>query len=256
LYKIFTRSHKKNRGMASILGTIIFIGILFSAIIPMTLVMKQADNVYTINIHEREAADEDRADEALLVYAWPNEPDNGLLNINLRNTGIIEVEVIRIWVKDKPYNMSRTVNPSKTDQFTLSDLPTTPGEYEVRVLTSRGNVFQQSDNSLYYTNGVWSTPDFGITVYITNNQGRYQIQVDCLEESCPYYQEWETGFTEHIDVIKTFYVDSYLHTYRVKVYKRFGSVWTNIIEGDGYIDVTFNWPIDPPLEYVYVNGGT
>ena len=37
---------RKRRGVASILGTIIFIGIMFTAIIPMYLVMKQADTLY------------------------------------------------------------------------------------------------------------------------------------------------------------------------------------------------------------------
>ena len=39
-------SRKRRRGTASILGTIIFIGILFSSVIPMYLVMRQADTIY------------------------------------------------------------------------------------------------------------------------------------------------------------------------------------------------------------------
>ena len=39
-------------GVSTILGTIIFIGVLFSAIIPMQLVMKQADNIALQKIHE------------------------------------------------------------------------------------------------------------------------------------------------------------------------------------------------------------
>ena len=49
--------HTKNtlylkKGVSTILGTLIFMGIIFSAYIPMTLVMKQADNIYEQEIHE------------------------------------------------------------------------------------------------------------------------------------------------------------------------------------------------------------
>ncbi len=38
--------YRKKRGVSTILGTLIFVGIIFSAYVPMTLVMKQVDNIY------------------------------------------------------------------------------------------------------------------------------------------------------------------------------------------------------------------
>lgn len=45
----YTTSHK--RGVSKILGTLFFVGILFSVYFPMTLVMKQADNIYERKLH-------------------------------------------------------------------------------------------------------------------------------------------------------------------------------------------------------------
>ena len=45
---------KKRKGVSTILGTLIFIGILFTSVIPMLLVMKQADTIYTKKIHDLE----------------------------------------------------------------------------------------------------------------------------------------------------------------------------------------------------------
>ena len=56
-----TMCRKKRLGISSILGTIIFVGILFSVYVPMTLVMKQADNIYERKIHEAKIGDFDKA---------------------------------------------------------------------------------------------------------------------------------------------------------------------------------------------------
>ena len=61
-------SSEKGRGVSTILGTLIFIGILFTSVIPMMLVMKQADTIYTKKIHELEIKDDEKVREELIVY--------------------------------------------------------------------------------------------------------------------------------------------------------------------------------------------
>ena len=59
---------KKKKGVSTILGTLIFIGILFTSVIPMMLVMKQADTIFTKKVHEMEAIDDEKAREKLTSY--------------------------------------------------------------------------------------------------------------------------------------------------------------------------------------------
>ena len=51
----------KRKGASTILGVLIFIGILFTAVIPMQLVMNQADMYYDRKIKGMEASDKERA---------------------------------------------------------------------------------------------------------------------------------------------------------------------------------------------------
>jgi hypothetical protein len=48
------------RGTSTILGTLIFVGILFTAVIPMMLVMKQADTYYEGEVLDVKRLDEER----------------------------------------------------------------------------------------------------------------------------------------------------------------------------------------------------
>ncbi len=56
------------KGTASILGTLIFVSIIFSAFIPMMLVMRQADTLYDMNKHEMEILGAERTRENIVFY--------------------------------------------------------------------------------------------------------------------------------------------------------------------------------------------
>ena len=77
-----TMLDKKKKGISSILGTIIFIGILFTSFIPMLLTMKQADNVYTRKVHEMQQNDEVQSAQELDVFAYPVEDEHKLINLD------------------------------------------------------------------------------------------------------------------------------------------------------------------------------
>ena len=49
-----TISTSYSKGTSTILGTLIFVGIIFTSFIPMMLVMKQADTIYDMNKYEME----------------------------------------------------------------------------------------------------------------------------------------------------------------------------------------------------------
>ena len=92
------------RGVSTIIGAIFFIGILFSAVIPMQLVMKQADNIALQRTHEAKVADLERENEDIEVYPVPILGEDKL-NITLINNGEAPVKIVNIWInnrKDKP----------------------------------------------------------------------------------------------------------------------------------------------------------
>ena len=84
-----TTISSNRKGISTILGAIFFVGILFSAYVPMTLVMKQADTIYEQVIHETRIQDEYTYDEDLMVYAFSKTQDDesifGLILITTNN---------------------------------------------------------------------------------------------------------------------------------------------------------------------------
>ena len=86
------------------LGTLIFIGILFTSVIPMLLVMKQADTIYTQKIHEMEARDDERDNEILEASAFPVSTTSDELKVKIENTGVVSAKIIRVWINDDNYS--------------------------------------------------------------------------------------------------------------------------------------------------------
>ena len=76
-----TLSNKRRKGVASIFGTIIFIGILFTTVIPMMLVMKQADTIFEQKTHEMEVLYQEGVKDKLERFLL--NPDRGLDSIDV-----------------------------------------------------------------------------------------------------------------------------------------------------------------------------
>ncbi len=173
---------KKRRGVASVLGTLIFIGILFSAIIPMQLVMQQVDNIKEQKIHDSDNNDLLRKNEVLEVYPIPHLAQD-LLNVSIINLSAYPVNIVRIWVNDTVYPIDSTANPLET--ITIGDIPLIPvegGEYEVRVTTDRGNVFISHIGAISYMGGEWISETFGFRLIFPSRPGKAVRGNDWLNE--------------------------------------------------------------------------
>ena len=96
--------------MSTILGTIIFIGILFSAIIPMQLVMKQADNIALQRTHETQILDQEKFEENIEVYPVPITGQDKL-NVTIINNSEFPVKIKHLWINNTHYSQDLTVNP-------------------------------------------------------------------------------------------------------------------------------------------------
>ena len=243
-------SRKKRRGIASILGTLIFIGIVFSAFVPMTLVMKQADNVYERKIHEATISDIDKGTEDAMVYAY-GETGSTELSVFITNKGVNELTIVRVWLNNNSTEVSETIVPKASTEMGPFDVTDAESPLKVKVTTENGNIFECDLGSVMYSevNG-WYTPSFAISVMIMSDWGQYEIIVeDSGSNEVGYYK---SSGNEHDDISKTFLVDDTPDTYDVEVLKKIGGGWNNLI-GPGY---TVNVPsaAGPPVVIVVTDG--
>jgi archaellum component FlaF (FlaF/FlaG flagellin family) len=169
---------RRRRGVSTILGTIIFIGIMFTSVIPMMLVMKQADTMYTQKVHEMEARDDERSGEIITINAYPVNNNSDQLKVEVENIGVVSVKIIRVWINDQSYSENAVIKTGDTSDIgpyavTLEN----DTSYSIKVITERGNSFASACGVLYYTDGYWFTPSIGIHVLVLNWFGKYQIRV-------------------------------------------------------------------------------
>jgi len=241
------------------MGTLIFVGIIFTAFIPMMLVMRQADTLNEMRKHELGIFDQDRVDEEINFYAYPDPaPNHDKLNLRIKNEGSIPIKIVKVWINDVEYPQNVNINSMETkslDPLTVTLQALT--SYTVKVITEKGNIFTSISGTLYYSGGTWHTPSLGICVHIINIKGKYEITVTTETESEPvgYYKSQST---EWGDVIKTFMVD-YPDpvSYTVTIKKFNGSNWIEL-SGSPITNVSIVWPPenpgDDPIFNILING--
>jgi archaellum component FlaF (FlaF/FlaG flagellin family) len=247
-------TYDKRKGVSTILGTIIFIGIVFSTIVPMTLVMKQADNLYERTIHEVKMKDLEKANEELMVYAY-SKPGNTDLTVYVNNRGENEVTVVRVWLNDDFEEVSQVIAPKTATELGPFD-PDIDLALNVKVTTENGNIFFCHLGSIFYNsqNG-WYTPSYAISVTIMNEYGQYKIFIwDNLD--LKLVGTYVSSGNEADDISKTFLVAPYSNTYNVTVLKREGGDWITLLGRElGVFDVQVPDLVSGnPVAYVVVDG--
>ena len=171
---IQSASHKKERrGISTVLGVLLMVGILFTTVIPLFMYVNGLNNYYDVTVVNMGLADHERGIEDLTVYTyWIN--DSSAVRLQLINDGSISINVIRIWVMSgdlQRYNLFTSENVSTalnghdlplhlnpSGQATIENLTLTIirddpelDVFYVEVVTTRGNVFASSTNPLIYT---------------------------------------------------------------------------------------------------------
>ena len=145
--------NRKNKGVSTILGTLIFIGIIFTSVVPMMLVMKQADTIYEKKKHEMDVIDDESVREELNVYTY----DGGGTSIMVRvqNRGDVPVKIVRVWTNNEYHDESEMISAnalSDLGPFTVPDV-TENTTVVTKVVTERGNIFYSISGNLYYPGG-------------------------------------------------------------------------------------------------------
>ncbi len=232
------------------MGTLIFIGILFTSIIPMTLVMKQADTVYTQNVHETEASDQERDNEDIDVYAFPVAEDSDDIKVRIVNKGVVPVSIVRVWINNDTFVQNVSVASQEVatlGPFTLS--PSDGDTYAIKVTTDRGNTYASSSGTLYFDNGYWFTPSLAIVVSISNFIGKYRIWVE--NETWGPILTYETTGIDWGDVIHTILVDV-PDTYQISIEKKKGGDWVGLPGTP--VNAVIIWPNGSPIVNVLADG--
>ncbi|MGD2142057.1 MAG: hypothetical protein PVH79_01095 [Candidatus Bathyarchaeota archaeon] len=236
--------------MSAILGTLIFVGILFSAFIPMYLTMKQADTLYERKMMELKSLDDERDREKLYVVVYPSSENSSEVNVNIDNKGDVQVKIIRVWVDDDDYNQSTAIQ--SMDQKTLGPFPVSlqnGSSYAFEVTTERGNVYSSATGRLYYSDGKWYTAELAISVYILNDKGQYYIDVQYQNSTT--VEDWYSDGIVHNDIQKTFEMPE-AGTYHVIMKKKVSGEYKELSASPATVEIM--WPDGPPLVYVFADG--
>lgn len=248
----------KRKGMSAVLGTLIFIGILFTTIIPMSMVMKQADTIYEQELKERKTLDEEKLDENIVVFAYPPDLTEEELLVIVRNMGRLESKIVRIWINDIYYEENEMITVSNPSFDRIFIVDGSEGDFFVKAITERGNIFDSSSGNLYYdfSSGVWITPSRAICVNIINEKGMYRINIT-ETISGNQVAHYESQGTEFEDITEAFLVPEPIQ-YHVVVEKKGAGAGNWVIVPGTPVDVPLDlddWLITP-IKYVFIDGMT
>ncbi len=238
-------SNGTRRGVSTILGTIIFIGIMFTSVIPMMLVMKQADTIYEQKKLEMGRKDDEHSREEIFVYVYPTgdtAPNN--LTVKVKNGCEMTVEVIRIWVNDEPHSLDEPLMAMEERYLASFDVgPVDGSNYDIMVTTKRGNLFESETGPISYEEGIWTVEIKMINVLISSPGTVFKIYVTLPDEQ-PHPSSPATVWKQGGSAFKSFDITSYGNgDYNVQVKK--GS---KVIHNE---NVTMNWPDGPAVLWVY-----
>jgi len=155
---------------------------MMTAVIPMLLVMRQADTLHEMRKHEITRADDERNRENIEVYPTPSltEPE---MNVTLINTGGVSAEVVGIWINDTYYPVSEQISTFSSHE--VGPFPAArveEAEYEVRATSTRGNVYTSEIGTLRYEDGKWVSETLGFNLIFPSRPGKNKRTNNWLNE--------------------------------------------------------------------------
>ena len=184
------RLRKSKRGISTVLGTLIFVGILITSVFPTYLYINEVNSYYNRVTTNLSRSDQDRGRENLEVYAYPvffynDTVYNGTtkLNIYVRNRSTSPINITRIWINNTiPSIGGILLSVAGTSDLTIEQINIpSDGYFDVWVITDKGNVFASATNTIQIENGSWSggIPPYMVNIIINKHSGNrsYTINV-------------------------------------------------------------------------------
>jgi len=155
---------------------------MFTAVIPMLLVMRQAETIHTMRKHEITRADDDRDRENIDIYPTPSltEPE---INVTLINTGVASAEVVGIWINNTHYAVSEQISTFSSHEIGPFPAAMVEGAtYEVCATSARGNVFVSEIGTIRYEGGKWISETLGFNLIFPSRPSKNQRTNNWLNE--------------------------------------------------------------------------
>ena len=249
----------RRKGVSTVLGTLIFIGILFSAVIPMMLAMKQADIFMEQEKLEIQRADDERSREVIDLYAYPEGDDH--IQVLVESRCEVPVTITRVWINNEPNPTS--VGVGSMDEKIIGNFEVTLAEgvksnFTVKATTARGNVFENLAGDVCYDGNDWVTPQLGIYVVVDSEGGGFWGfgSYRCTVENDYAYSEIKTesfSFGSVSFFFDTTDVPQGEREFHITVEKRSGWFWGSwkVVFQD---DVEIAWPSGPAVIWVFATG--
>lgn len=242
------------KGVSTILGTLIFIGILFSAVVPMMLTMKQADIVMEQEKLELQLADDEKSREEIEAYAYPKGSDK--LEVMVESQCEFPVVITHVWINNTRQDITYTVAPMNETTIGTFDVPINAGSnstFRIKLTTSRGNTYENLAGDVRYDGSDWMTEMLGIYVVVDSEGGgfwgfgRYRCTVT---NSTTYYEQDESSISS--GTVSFFFdtTEAGAGTYHIEVEKKSGWFWgsySTVYEED----VEITWPNGSPIIWVF-----
>jgi len=242
------------KGVSTILGTLIFIGILFSSVVPMMLTMKQADIIMEQEKLELQRSDDEKSREVLEAYAYPKGADK--LEVLVESKSEFPITISHVWINNSMIEESHTVYPMDEEiigSYNVTLIEEVNSTFKVKLTTSRGNSFENLAGDIRYDGDDWMTEMLGIYVVIDSDGGGFWGfgQYRCTVTNSTTYSENDTSSITFGSC--SFFFDTTLAgagEYHVVVEKKTGWWWGtwNIVYEE---DVDINWPNGPPIIWVF-----
>jgi len=237
---VSTTGTSYRKGTSTIMGTLIFVGIIFTAFIPMMLVMRQADTIYEMRKHELEILDQERSSEDIYIYIYPDAILTSSLKVTAQNKGELVTRLVSLWINDEYYPLNVDLQSMDETQG-LGIYPLTPMDDEsffITVTTDRGNIIG-SDTELIWIDELsgWTTGEvFAVNVLINSLPGN-EFKIEVWGPNAFYVD----GQTEKFD--PKFFLVPEAGDYTVKIYRGSNLLYTK--------DLTILWPDGSPVEWVF-----
>ena len=222
-----------------------------TAVIPMLLVMRQAETLHAMRKHELEIFDEEKRREDISYYAYVLEEGSTEVYVNIENRGEDIVKIVRLWINDVNYTQNENLQSLESrvlGPFTV--VLQFPIFYHVKLITEKGGVFSSEAGTLLCAEDGWYTLSLGICVHITNIRGKYLIfsEIEGVE-----FFRYESSRMEHDEVVVTIFLDG-PGFYDLTIKKDDGGTWINVNPPYNAFPIEVVWPSDKPITDVFVDG--
>ena len=157
---------------------------MFTAVIPMMLVMRQADIFYESKMLELRRQDEEREREAIEFYAYPSSvSDPGWLNVTVNNVFELEVKLTRLWINNDIVPVNVSVDSMRSVDVGSFEIDAQDGSaYKAMIVTERGNKYVSETGTLHFNNGEWESETLGFNLIFPSRPGRGNRQNSWLNE--------------------------------------------------------------------------